>query len=142
MALDKRKLKAIECLIKGENITDTAKLAGVNRKSIYSWLNDGEFKAEMDRQIQEIKKQGEQQLLTKTHQYLEELEKIALTGKSEKNKLDALQYLINRIYGTPTSKVADVTEDKDKKEDFVNLDNIVEDIKTDNVIELDKKKAK
>ncbi|WP_017416036.1 helix-turn-helix domain-containing protein [Clostridium tunisiense] len=38
--LYERKLKAIECIIKCENITDTAKLVGVNRKSIYAWIDD------------------------------------------------------------------------------------------------------
>lgn len=112
MVMNIKKEKAIEALINGENITDTAKLADVNRKTIYAWLADEEFKAELDRQTQLIKKSGEQRLMSKLETYIQELEKIALTSKNEKNKMDSLQYLINRNLGTPTNKNQDITEHK------------------------------
>lgn len=114
MALTAPKLKAIEAIINGENMTDVAKLAGVSRSALYNWLEDGEFKAELNRQTQQLKTQGEQHLNSKLHTYISELEKIALTGCSEKNRTDALQYLINRTLGTPTTKVADVSETKEE----------------------------
>lgn len=36
--LGEKKLKAIESIIKGENISDTAKISGVIRQSIYTWM--------------------------------------------------------------------------------------------------------
>ena len=114
MALDERKMKAIENIILGENYTNVAKLSGVSRQALYNWLDDDDFKAELDRRIQEIRKQGEQRITSKIDSYIDALEKIALCGKSEKNRSDALQYLINRDLGTPTSKIADVTDDEDK----------------------------
>lgn len=132
--LNDKKMKAIEYLIKGENVSDTAKLVGVSRQALYNWMDDSDFKAEFDKQIQEIRTQGQQRLNSKLTTYIQEIEKIALTGKSEKNKLDGLQYLINRILGTPTNKIADVSEEEKKEDDF-SLDALEE--LGDNVIELD-----
>ncbi|KEH95737.1 hypothetical protein Z962_07885 [Clostridium botulinum C/D str. BKT12695] len=139
--LNKEQMKAMELLLNGETITDTAKVVGVERKTIYRWMEKKEWKDNWNKCIQEIKTEGNNRIIKNLDKYVTELEKIALTSISDKTRADTLTYLINRILGTPTNKTQDVTEDKDKKDDFVNLDNIVEDIKTDNVIALDKKKA-
>ena len=59
---------------------------------------------------------------------------IATTSKSEKNKLQALQYLMNRVLGAPTSKVADVSKEEENKEDaVVDINNILNEIDNANV---------
>lgn len=114
MALTAPKLKAIECIISGENMSDVARLAKISRTALYHWMDDREFKEELNRQTQQLKTQGEQHLNSKISTYISELEKIALTGRSEKNRTDALMYLVNRTLGSPTSKVQDVTDTKEE----------------------------
>lgn len=114
MALDERKQKAIGNIIKGENYSDVAKLSGVSRQALYNWLDDEEFKAELNRQIQELKTHGEQKMTARLDTYVTEIEKLALTSHSEKVKADCLQYLVNRILGTPAAKQADTVNDSDK----------------------------
>ncbi|SKA99393.1 Helix-turn-helix of insertion element transposase [Caloramator quimbayensis] len=118
--LDERKEKAITLILSGEAITDVAKLVGVYRSTIYNWLEDEEFKAELDRRRQEIVKQGNALILAELKTYVMELRKMAVKGKSERNRLDALQYLIDRVLGKTTTKVEQiVTEDKDKVNDDI-----------------------
>lgn len=114
MALDERKQKAIGNIIKGENYSDVAKLSGVSRQALYNWLDDEEFKVELNRQIQELKTHGEQKMTARLDTYVTEIEKLALTSHSEKVKADCLQYLVNRILGTPAAKQADTVNDSDK----------------------------
>jgi hypothetical protein len=116
MALDERKLKAIENIINGETMTNVAKLSKVSRQALYDWIGDDEFKAELDRQVQEIKSQGQQRITSKLNTYINELEKIALTSNSPKLKADTLEYLIDRVLGRTTSRVADVTDDDNTKD--------------------------
>jgi hypothetical protein len=70
---------------------------------------------------------------------MENLIKIALTGHSEKNRLDATIYGLNRIYGTPTNKIENTVTDKDNKDNkdssSDNINNMIEELET-NVVEL------
>ena len=112
---DKEK-KVAQLIVEGVNITQIAKIVGVSRPTIYDWLKHEELKATIAELTTEIKNAAEKKINSNVDLYVSELEKIALTGKSEKNKLDALQYILNRIFGTPTTKTADVTEEENKKE--------------------------
>lgn len=114
MALDERQMKAMDLLLSGETITDTAKTVGVERKTIYRWKEREEWSVEWDKRIQKIKTEGNNRITNNLDKYVTELEKIAMTGRSEKNRVDALQYLINRVLGTPTNKLQDISNDKDK----------------------------
>lgn len=140
--LTEQQLRAAELLAKGETKIKTAEFVGVNRKTIDRWLDTEKFKAEVDRQVSLLKSKINEKIGMNIEPLMDKLINIALKSDSEKTSLDAIIYAINRLAGTPTNKTQDVTEDKDKKEDFINLDNIVEDIKEDNIIELPKKKAK
>ena len=74
---------------------------------------------------------------SKVEQYIHALEDIAFTGRSEKNRTDALTYLLDRVLGKATTRVQDVTEDKEDGNKEISWDNIEE----DNVLELKKKKS-
>ena len=114
VALDKRQMKAMDLLLSGETITNTAKIVGVERKTIYRWKDREDWKVEWDERIQEIKTEGNNRITNNLDKYVTELEKIAMTGRSEKNRVDALQYLIIRSLCTPTSKVQDISNDENK----------------------------
>lgn len=128
MALDKRQMKAMDLLLSGETITDTAKIVGVERKTIYRWKEREDWNVEWNERIQEIKTEGNNMITNNLDKYVSELEKIAMTGRSEKVRTDALQYLINRVLGTPTTKTQDVTDDEDDK-DKVDTKQVAEEFK-------------
>jgi t-SNARE complex subunit (syntaxin) len=119
MGLNERQQKVIELYSAGETVTNMAKILGVSRNTIYADLNLDDVKDGVNKCLTELKTQSEKKITQDLDLYISELKKIALTSKSEKNKLDAIQYILNRIYGTPTSKVADVTE---QEKDNANID--------------------
>lgn len=139
MALTDKQREAIEYIVKGENISNVAKLVKVNRTTIYEWMKKEEFKSEADRLTTEIKNGVKQKINAKIDSVLDQVYKIATTSKSEKNKLDACTYLLDQALGRATSKVADVT-DKETDNAKVDLDNELQDL--DNVVDFEKVKAK
>lgn len=113
-------LKAIQYIIEGKSMTDIAKICGIGRATLYNWLDNKEFKAELDKQRQDIKSNVSAKITNRLDGYIDELHRIAMTSKSEKEKRAALEYLVDRVLGKATTKVADVTEngDNDKVEDI------------------------
>jgi hypothetical protein len=49
-----RQIEAINYLLSGETITDTAQLVGVGRRTLHRWLDDPAFKAELTAKEAEI----------------------------------------------------------------------------------------
>lgn len=125
MGLNERQQKVIELYSAGETVTNMAKILGVSRNTIYADLNLDDVKDGVNKCLTELKTQSEKKITQDLDLYISELKKIALTSKSEKNKLDAIQYILNRIYGTPTSKVADVTE-QEKENANIDIDKEIE----------------
>lgn len=116
MGLNERQQKVIELYAEGTSVTNIAKLCGVSRTTIYSDLDNDEVKAGVDRCLAEIKSQVEKQVVNKLDSYISELDRLALTSKSEKTRLDALQYLMDRGLGKPSSKSDINIEDKRDKD--------------------------
>ena len=138
--LNEKQLKAIELLIKGESINDIAATLGVTRQSVSTWKNKDEmFKAEMDKCVQELKSKVSDKLLMNIEPLMDKLIKIALKSSSEKTSLDACIYALNRLCGTPTNKIADVTNATGNDKD-VNILSMLEEINNDNVVLIDQAK--
>lgn len=134
MVLEEKHYKAIEYMLEGRKMSDIAKLLGVGRTTLYDWKNDEEFKAELERHRKDIRDTINKKITDRLDIYVEQLHIIATTSKSEKNKLQALQYLMNRVLGAPTSKVADVSKEEENKEDaVVDINNILNEIDNANV---------
>lgn len=132
--LDARQLKAIELLASGETVRVVADSVGVNRKTVYDWLKKENFKAELDRQVKELKSNVEKKLLSNVNPFLDELTKIALYSESDKTRLDAITYCINRLVGTPTKVQQDITGEDTKENNNIDIDSVLE--------EMDLKEAK
>lgn len=132
--LDTRQLKAIELLASGETVRVVADSVGVNRKTVYDWLKKENFKAELDRQVKELKSNVEKKLLSNVNPFLDELTKIALYSESDKTRLDAITYCINRLVGTPTKVQQDITGEDTKENNNIDIDSVLE--------EMDLKEAK
>ena len=113
--LTEKQVRAIDLIIKGETLSDVARLVGVSRQTVSFWKNSDEvFKAELEKSIQGLKSQVNARILDNMTPLMDKLIKIALKSNSDKTSLDAIIYALNRVCGTPTNKTQDVTEDQDK----------------------------
>ena len=95
----------VTLLITGTTVTETARIIGVNRKTIYNWMNKEDVRKEMDRRKQELTNQGNLMILKDLDSYINNIKELASDKSDKRVMLAANQYLINRIYGTPTSTV-------------------------------------
>lgn len=136
MLLNQKHLDAIEELMKGENISNVAKKIGVSRNSIYNWLDDEEFKRELDKRKQAISKRALDRVNIKVNEYLEGIEKIAKTTDNDNTALTAYGMLLDRALGKATAKQEIELSNTDNNAD-IDLDSLLED-KDSNVIDLDK----
>lgn len=118
----------MELIIQGETISDIAKMMKVSRGTIYNWLDDENFKADLNKQRQEIKDASKERINANIGIYIGELHKIATTSQSEKARIEASTYLLNRVLGTPTRVQQDITEDSNKEDNSINIDDIVQGI--------------
>lgn len=136
MLLNQKHLDAIEELIKGENISNIAKKLKVSRASLYNWLDDEEFKLELDKRRQIISRNALNRVNIKVNEYLEGIEKIAKTTDNDNTALTAYGMLLDRALGKATAKQEIELSNTDNNAD-IDLDSLLED-KDSNVIDLDK----
>ncbi|EPS55288.1 TPA: helix-turn-helix domain-containing protein [Clostridium botulinum] len=101
----------VTMLIEGHSITDIAKKLNVTRNTIYAWMNKDNVKAELDKRKRELSHQGNQIILKDIITYVDNIKGLANNSSDNRVKLAANQYLLNRIYGNPTSVVEDNTSD-------------------------------
>lgn len=110
--LDEAKINCIEYLIAGTEKTEIAKLIGKSRQAIYDWINkDEEFKKELAKRLRERKTEATRKINNKLPQAIDKIWYLIENGESEKVKSDLLKYWIDRELGTPTNKIADVSND-------------------------------
>ncbi|AUM96340.1 MULTISPECIES: helix-turn-helix domain-containing protein [Clostridium] len=113
----------VTMLIEGHSITDIAKKLNVTRNTIYAWMNKDNVKAELDRRKRELAHQGNQIILKDLTTYIDNIKDLANDKSDKRVSLAANQYLLNRIYGNPTSVVED-----NSTNDSENIDtNVLED---------------
>ena len=124
--LTEKQVRAIDLIIKGETLSDVARLVGVSRQTVSFWKNSDEvFKAELEKSIQGLKSQVNARILDNMTPLMDKLIKIALKSNSDKTSLDAIIYALNRVCGTPTNKTQDVTEDQDKDNKNTNIEDML-----------------
>jgi hypothetical protein len=113
--INEKQSMAIDLLIEGiHNKIDIAKSCGKSRTWLYdSVINNDECKAEMNNRLQEIKNDGLCRIKSNLGSYINNIIMIANSAESDKIKLDANEYLINRVMGGITTKVEDVSNKKD-----------------------------
>ena len=128
MQLGEKQYRAMELIIQGETISDIAKMLKVSRGTIYNWLDDENFKADLNKQRQEIKNASKERINACIGIYISELHKIATTSQSEKARIEASTYLLNRVLGTPTRVQQDITEGETKENNNIDIDSVLEEI--------------
>lgn len=103
--LDERKIKVIEDLAEGiMPKTEIATKNGIARQTIYDWLDMPEFKAELDRRLQQRKVFTEKKFDGNLDFAAEKIFETIRTTKNERVKSDLLKYVVDRALGKPTSK--------------------------------------
>ena len=128
MQLGEKHFKAIEYIIKGENLSNVARITGVSRTALYNWLEEEEFKAELNRQRQEIKDSAKERINANIGIYIAQLHEIATTSQSEKARIEASTYLLNRVLGTPTRVQQDITREDTKENNNIDIDSVLEEM--------------
>ena len=128
MQLGEKQYRAMELIIQGETISDIAKMLKVSRGTIYNWLDDENFKADLNKQRQEIKNASKERINACIGIYISELHKIATTSQSEKARIEASTYLLNRVLGTPTRVQQDITEEENKENNNIDIDSVLQEI--------------
>ena len=124
--LTEKQVRAIDLIIKGETLSDVARLVGVSRQTVSFWKNSDEvFKAELEKSIQGLKSQVNARILDNMTPLMDKLIKIALKSNSDKTSLDAIIYALNRVCGTPTNKTQDVTEDQNNDNKNTNIEDML-----------------
>jgi len=114
MILTEKHYEAMKYMLEGSNISEVSKLCKASRTSIYNWLNDDDFKAELNKQSQEIKTNADKKITSRLDCYVDEMHRIATTGKTDKERRSACEFMIDRVLGKSTTRVADVTEEENK----------------------------
>lgn len=139
MQLAEKHYKCIELLIQGYKYTEIAEKVPCSRQSIYDWLKDEVFKAELDRCLQDIKNAAKNRILGKTDTYLAKIEEIAFNSASDNVKLNALEFLWETVYGKATTKIEQSNTDTTGNKPIADIDSMLQQIDNkENVIDLAK----
>ena len=145
--IDKQKSEAISYLVQGGiSKGDIAKMVGVSERSLYRWLNDEEFKAELQKQAEVFEKQviKESQTLLRGQlsTSIKGIVEIANNNDNkEETRLKAYQYLVDRVLGNTTTKIEQEVNEK-KSDAKVDIESTLKAIKEKNkVVKLPTEKA-
>jgi len=129
--LDEKKMMAIELLVKGElTKTEIAKRCGKSRQWLYNAFDDKEFMAELDRRLHQIQTYGENRIKATLQDRINNIIYLAENAESEKVRLDASQYLLDRVLGKTTSKM-EIKPLINQDEEVIDIDEELEEIEID-----------
>lgn len=146
--LDDKKIEAINYLAEGlKSREEIASIIGVAERTLYRWMQGEEFKAERQKRALEFQKGlvgDSNAVLTKElGKAIKNVVEIANSRSiKEETRLKANQYLIDRVLGNTTTKIEQSNTDSTGKNTDVNIEDMLNEIKEDNVITLPKDKVK
>lgn len=131
--LTQTQIRAAGLMLQGMSITNIAKSLGVSRQSVSTWKNQNElFKAELDKQKHMLEREVNDNLALNAVPLTQKLLDIALKSKNENTSLNAVMYALNRLCGTPTAKLQDVSDNKEE-ENVEDIDKIIKDLELPNI---------
>jgi hypothetical protein len=115
--LDDCQQKALTLLMEGKMTkTQIAKIVGKSRQWLYdNVVNDEEAKLEVDVRLQEIQIFGINSIKSNLKQSIANIITLANSSESEKIRMDANTYLVDRVLGRTTTKL-EVENTTDKEE--------------------------
>ncbi|WP_346913777.1 hypothetical protein [Clostridium sp.] len=138
--LTQQQLEVIDYLVVGTmTIEEIASKAGCTSRVIYKWKKNEDFKAEWKKRSLDFQSgiidSANELLVNKLGQAIANVIDIANDkNSSDKVRLDANQYLINRILGNTTTKIEQSNGDSNKETEIKNMDDVLAEIKEDNII--------
>ncbi len=105
--MDEKKTLAITLLLEGKlTKVEIAKKCKMSRQWLYdAVLSNPECKAEVDRRLQEIQTDGINLIKCSVTRNIENIMQLANNSDSEKIRLDANTYLLDRVFGKTTTKL-------------------------------------
>ena len=103
--LTEEQIKAIEMLVYGATNKEVAETIKVSERTVLRWKKLPQFRDEMDRQYAMVKDDVDRRIARFANAILKSIYDLSRNSKSDKVKLDASIYLLNRLVGTPVSKV-------------------------------------
>ena len=109
----------IDYRIAGNNKTETAKLLGVSRNTVYDWLKIKEVQEEKKKRIEEIKADTRTSLTPKVKNVFDEIYKLAINCKDNRVKFQACKYICDQVIGAPS--IDKSVQEDEKKEITVTL---------------------
>lgn len=114
--------EVIQLIVNGENISTIARKLNKSRQTIYTWIKNPEFKAEIELRQQMLKQQARDKINSNILTCIDHMKELALTSTDPRVKLQALKYLLDRSLGTPTAEKNDtVVVEDDKNKDINSL---------------------
>jgi hypothetical protein len=143
MIISDKHMQVINLMLIG-NLTNIniAKTVGVSEKTIYNWLDNKDFKAELQKRTDEFNSQetenGRRQILGLMPLAISNLAEI-IANKNHPKFFETNKYIIDRNLGNTTTKIEQSNIDSTGKNTNVNIDDMLNEIKEDNVISMDKK---
>ena len=130
MKLGDKQYLAIKYILEGRQIVSIAKEIGVARATVYNWLDDEDFKNELDMLRQEIQSSTKEHVMNKIKLYIDELEDLALNkNTSSKVRADLLKYLVNRVWGNTTTKAEVTVTDDEGENDILDMEKFKSELK-------------
>lgn len=106
LMLDERQMLALDKLVEGTHTRSAiARDLNISRQTLYNYLENAEFAAELDKRMKEAKGLVEKRLNTKMDFALDNILKIAADSSNQRTMLEANKYILDRCLGKPTSKV-------------------------------------
>lgn len=129
--LDEKHIAAIDYLLSGTMLKqEVADRVGISARTLNRWENDIEFKAELDRRREQLKKCAENKIVNETTNLVDKMFDLAYKSTDHRVKYNAIKYLLDRSLGVPTVAKADNnSEDDTVNKDANALKNDLEEIK-------------
>lgn len=137
MSLTDKQNETIDLLMLG-NLSkgQIAKSVGIAEKTVYNWLNNNEeFKAELQRRTDVFNNtrmtDGKNKLATYLDMAINNIVEMA-NDRSSAKCYDANRYIIDRNLGNTTTKIEKSNTDSTGKNDNVDIDQLINEVKEDN----------
>ena len=109
-SLDARKMRVVVALAEGKTETEAARLAGVNRTTIYRWHQEADFVAELNRLKREYLAEHRAKLRTLLEKATEILESCLQRPEGDKLQMKAAMFLISQLAPRAYETIGPITE--------------------------------
>jgi len=102
--LDEKHMEVIKLLSpKTMSKSKIAERVGISTRTLNRWENDEEFKAELDRRREQLKKTGRDEITDDISTYINNMKEMANQKTDNRVRFQANKYLIDQCLGSPSA---------------------------------------